>query len=107
MGMTDIPYWLSWFGFYTLLNTLLTTLAFSILLIKVVTYSNPGYLWIFLWLYGQAIFGQIVFLQSMFSSSKYAGIVSTVIYFLGVLVNKLLMNDYVTGGQKMIASLLP
>ena len=36
MGMTDLPYWMSWFVFYTLLNTIMTTLAWVILLIKVV-----------------------------------------------------------------------
>ena len=64
----------------------------------------------------------------MFSGSKYAGIVSTVIYFIGVLVNKALSpddvasqmnssglahptlmvtNDGVTYGQKLAASLIP
>ena len=39
MGMTDLSYWLSWFVFYTLINTVVTTLAWSILLINVITYS--------------------------------------------------------------------
>ena len=36
MGTTDLPYWLSWFAFYTLLNTVVTTLALGVLLFKVV-----------------------------------------------------------------------
>ena len=43
----------------------------------------------------------------MFSGSKYAGIVSTVVYFSGVLVNNLLGNDGVTRSSKLLASLLP
>lgn len=43
----------------------------------------------------------------MFTGSKYAGIVSTIIYFCGVLVNKAIMNDDVTRMQKLFASLLP
>ena len=52
MGMTDLPYWLSWFAFYTCINLLVTTLAWFILLFKVVNYSNPMYLWIFFFVYG-------------------------------------------------------
>ena len=36
MGMTDLPYWMSWFVFYTGINTVMTTLAWAILLINVV-----------------------------------------------------------------------
>lgn len=107
MGMTDLPYWLSWFVFYTTINTVVTTLAWAILLINVITYSQPMYLWIFFFLYGEAVFGQIIFLQSMFTSSKYAGIVSTVIYFCGVLVNKAILGDGISRMTKMFASLLP
>jgi len=35
MGLTDTPYWLSWFVFYTAQNLLITTLAWVILLINV------------------------------------------------------------------------
>ena len=52
MGMTDLPYWLSWFVFYTVINTIVTTLCWSILMIKVINYSNPMYVWLFFWLYG-------------------------------------------------------
>ena len=43
----------------------------------------------------------------MFTGSKYAGIVSTIIYFCGVLVNKLIMEDGVPRSSKLFASLLP
>jgi|Transcript_18708 hypothetical protein len=43
----------------------------------------------------------------MFTGSKYAGIVSTIIYFNGVLVNKAITGDDVTRSQKLLASLLP
>ena len=36
MGMTDLPYWMSWFVFYTGLNTIVTTLAWLVLLDKVI-----------------------------------------------------------------------
>lgn len=107
MGMTDLPYWLSWFIFYTAINTLVSTICWAVLLFNVINYSQPMYIWLFFWLYGEAVFGQIIFLQSMFTGSKYAGIVSTVIYFCGVLVNKLVIGDGVTRQAKLFASLLP
>ena len=62
MGMTDLPYWCSWFFFYTCINTVVVTICWAILQINVIKYSNPLYLWLFFWLYGQAVFGQIIFL---------------------------------------------
>ena len=46
-------------------------------------------------------------MQSLFSGSKYAGIVSTVLYFCGVLVNNLVSDKDVTRTNKVLASLLP
>ena len=57
MGMTDLPYWLSWYFCYTCINFVVTTFAWSILLFKVLNYSQPMYIWIFFFLYGQAVFG--------------------------------------------------
>ena len=31
MGMTDLPYWLSWLVFYTFVNTVVTTISWAIL----------------------------------------------------------------------------
>ena len=43
----------------------------------------------------------------MFSRSKYAGIVSTVVYFCGVIVNSLVSKSDVSHLNKMLGSLLP
>ena len=107
MGMTDLPYWLSWFAFYTIVNTIVTTVSWGILLTNVVVFSSKGYMWLFFWLYGEAVFGQIIFLQSLFTGSKYAGIVSTVIYFAGVLLDTLITDNNATRAAKLGASLLP
>lgn len=36
MGMTDSPYWLSWFVFYTLINTCVTTICWAVLQVNVI-----------------------------------------------------------------------
>ena len=105
MGMTDLSYWLSWFVFYTIINTVVTSLAWGILLINVINYSQPFFVWLLFWLYGEAVFGQVIFLQSLFTGSKYAGIVSTIIYFMGVLLNKVILDG--SHAAKMFASLIP
>ena len=107
MGMTDLPYWLSWFAFYTIVNTIVTTVSWGVLLTNVIVFSSKGYMWLFFWLYGEAVFGQIMFLQSLFTGSKYAGIVSTVIYFAGVLLDTLITSNNSTRAAKLGASLLP
>ena len=52
MGMTDLPYWLSWFVYYTIINTVVSTISWGVLLFNVITYSEKFYLWVFIWLYG-------------------------------------------------------
>ena len=61
MGMTDFPYWLSWFVHYTIVNSILTLIAWAILCINVMNYSHKGLILLFFWLYGQSIFGLIIF----------------------------------------------
>ena len=107
MGMTDAPYWLSWLLHFTFINTMISFGMWGILMYNVNNYSTPFYLFIFIWLYGQAIFGQIIFLQSFFSTSKYAGIVATIVYFGASLVGTLLQNNNVSRAAKVIASIIP
>ena len=57
MGMSDFAYWGSWFVYYTLINTVMTTLGWAVICANVVNYTEKFYIWIFFWLYGQAIFG--------------------------------------------------
>ena len=61
MGMTDTPYWLSWFVYYTVINTALSLLTWALFCINVITYSNKGLILVFFWLFGESIFGQIMF----------------------------------------------
>lgn len=107
MGMTDASYWLSWFVYFSLINTAITLLIWGTLMINVINYSNPLYPLMFFWLYGEAIFGQIVFLQSFFSQSKYAGIVATVVYFGSAMLNYFIGLDSVSFVGKVFASLVP
>jgi ATP-binding cassette, subfamily A (ABC1), member 3 len=87
MGMTDFPYWLSWFAYYSVLNTVLSLVAWAVLCINVIGSSNIFYIFAWIWLYGEAIFGQIIFMQALFQSSKFSGTIAAVFYFTLVLAN--------------------
>ncbi len=81
MGMKDTSYWLSWYVYYTIITTLICILAWSILLINCIEHSNIIIILIWFFLYAQAIFGQVIFLSAFFESSKYSGLIGTLIYF--------------------------
>jgi ATP-binding cassette, subfamily A (ABC1), member 3 len=52
MGLSDYPYWLSWFVFYSALNTVISLIAWLVMCINVIGPSNPWYVLAFIWLYG-------------------------------------------------------
>jgi len=107
MGMTDFPYWFSWFFYYTTLNTILSLIAWLVLCINVIGASNPWYVLLFIWLYGQSVFGEIIFMQSLFSRSKFSGLVAAVIYFTAVLANIPVQSDTASKTSKLLLSLVP
>jgi ATP-binding cassette subfamily A (ABC1) protein 3 len=81
MGMNILPYWLSWFAYFTLKNTVLSTVAWSVLYFACMTYASGWVLWFAIWIYGQSIFGFIMFFQSFFSSARSAAVYTTILYF--------------------------
>jgi hypothetical protein len=81
MGMNIWPYWLSWLTYFTLKNTLLSTIAWSILYFRCMTFMNGWVLWLSIWIYGQSIFGFIMFMQSFFFSAQSAAVYTTILYF--------------------------
>ena len=87
MGMKDTSYWLSWYVYYTVITTVICILACAVLLINCIEHSNILLLLIFFILYAQAIFGQVIFLSAFFESSKYAGLLGTLMYFGFQLLN--------------------
>ena len=107
MGLTFLPYWLSWFVFYSLQSTILSLVAWGMIMINVVNNSSPGYIFCFYWLFGQAVFGQIVVLQALFNKSKYAGLVSSLIYFGLSFIAFTLSTGTPTGVAFALASLIP
>jgi hypothetical protein len=107
MGMTDTSYWLSWFAYYTLINTIISLVGWLCLCINVIQYSIPAYVFLYMWLFGESVFGQIVFLQSLFSRAKYAGLIAALIYFGSSLINIPVASLTSPRSAKTIASVFP
>lgn len=57
MGLKDFPYWLSWWAYFTLVNTAMVTLTWLVLIKWVFQYTDWSIIYLVVWLYGQSIFG--------------------------------------------------
>lgn len=106
MGMTDFAYWLSWICFYTLQTTVISLIAWLLLSINVINYGSGFYVFLYIWLFGVSIIGQIVFYQSLFSRAKYSGLVAIFFFFMLQYLNLPLTNS-TDASAKMILSLVP
>ena len=107
MGMRDSSYWLSWYVYYTVVSTAIIFLAWLVLLINTMKYSNPVLVFIFMFFYAQAIFAQIVAISALFENSKYSGIVGTLIYFGLNMFSFLVQDPNTSQGSKAFWSLIP
>ena len=57
MGMGDAAYWLSWYVYYTIITFLIVILAWGVLMINCIVYSNPFLVFCLLMLYAQSVLG--------------------------------------------------
>ena len=80
MGLTDTPYWLSWFSYYVLIIALLS-LGMMLLMIPIFNYSDLFLIWIYFFLYGMSLFSYSIFIASFFSNGKVASIAGSLILF--------------------------
>ena len=60
MGMTDFPYWLSWYVYYTIVNLAISSLSWLVLNFYVFTKSSGILLFIMFFLFGQSLFSLIM-----------------------------------------------
>ena len=60
MGMQTMSYWMSWLVYFTIINTLLSTMAWAVLCFGTLKYTGGLVFFLAIWLYGQSIFGFIM-----------------------------------------------
>ena len=85
--MSDLSYWLSWFAFYTLQTTIIAFIGWICLCINVINDGGAGYIFVYMWLFGISVFGQVVFFQAFFFRAKYSGLVSVLFFFMFSFLN--------------------
>ena len=81
MGLTDTPYWFSWWCYFSIINTLVSTGAWACLMINVFSWGSALCLWLIIWLFGESLFGILLIAQSIFQTPRAAAITTTVVYF--------------------------
>lgn len=106
MGLTDAPYWLSWFTYYVVLMTIIC-FVMSLILLGVFKYSNFLLTYAYLWLYSMALFSYSIFIASFFSNSKVASIAGTMILFFSSYIILINGNPKNSVFSKHLFSILP
>lgn len=81
MGLWTSAYFHSHFVYYSLVNTVISLVAWALLMINVISFSGGGFNFLYIWLFGESLFGEIVFIQSLFHSTKHSGLFTVVFYF--------------------------
>ena len=87
MGLSDFSYWLSWWTYYFIIVTIISALCIGILSINIISNSDRGIIFLFLWVYGNSLFGMCILLQSFFTKARVAAITGTLVYFGTSFVN--------------------
>ena len=107
MGLEDTSYWLSWYTYHTLVNTVISLLTF-IILFKGVTSRTSGVILFFtVWLFGQSLFGLLLITQSIFAKARVAAITTSLIYFGSAIFQQLLNDADVDFKSRSLACLSP
>lgn len=76
----------------------------AILMVNVFSQDNGGLVWLWLWLYGQSLFGLLLIAQSLFAKAQTAAVTTTGLYFASNLVSTLFINDDTTYTTKVYLS---
>lgn len=93
MGMSDVAYWVSWLIYWTAINTTIATLSTLVLIINVFQSEHGLAVWLFLWLFGQSLFGLLLIAQAVFNSPKNAASSTSGLYFCTSLIQQVLIRD--------------
>ena len=107
MGLKDFPYWASWFIYYTIVNTLMVSLSWIILVGWVFKYTDWSIIFLTMWLYGQSIFGLIMITQSIFTRARAAAITTSLIYWGTSMIENFVNKEESSMNQKILGSLSP
>ena len=107
MGLRDMPYWLSWYTYYTIVNTIMVTICWVILYTKVLSKTDGWIIFMMIWLYGQSLFGIMLTAQAMFTRARAAAIVTSIVYLGSSAFNYFVTDPDTPKSNRLWASLSP
>ena len=106
MGLTSFSYWLSWFAYYTIVNTVMATFSWLVIKNGVFTSMSSGFFFTVVWFFGQSLSGLILITQSIFTSPRAAAITTTIFYFGSALFDGALSDEDTTKTKKILYCML-
>ena len=106
MGLTSFSYWLSWFAYYTIVNTVMATFSWLVIKNGVFTSMSSGFFFTVVWFFGQSLSGLILITQSIFTSPRAAAITTTIFYFGSALFDGALSDEDTTKTKKILFCML-
>ena len=104
MGMAETPYWLSWFFYHTCVNTMLSFLVWLVFF-GVFAESSVAIIFMFVWLYGQSLFGYMIVWQSITSNARLGAVCVVVFYFFSSVT--FVVTPGASRKQKIMEALIP
>ena len=107
MGLKGSAYWCSWISFYFIVYTFnCVVITIIITGMNVFTYSNPGLIFLYFWLFGLSCLAFSVLMSTFFSKSRSAVLVGIPIflgsYFVGFAVDDPLMSTNEKAGTALL-----
>ena len=107
MGLSDFPYWASWYTYYTILNTLIALLTWLVMITGIITKTESWIVFSIVWLYGQSLFGLILITQSLFMKARAAAITSSIVYFGSSMFQYFVADENAKFNDRLWACLSP
>lgn len=107
MGLRDGAYWSSWFTYYTIVNTVISVITWSIMTFAIEIKSDSWIVFLIVWLFGQSLFGIILITQSLFNRSRSAAITCSIIYFGTAMPQYFVKEPDIETGDRLWACLSP
>jgi ATP-binding cassette subfamily A (ABC1) protein 3 len=95
MGLNEFAYWCSWLLNYIIINLIIASLCTIVLFSTIFKHSSWILVWLFFFLYGLALFGFIVVVQSFFHNTNYSSIFTLVLYTSLFFVGQVVKGQYV------------
>jgi len=106
MGLSSTTYFMSFFLFWIIQNTIYSLIN-AFILTQVLKYVNFIFIFIFLWLYGMTLFSFSYLLQATMNKTRVAIIMTVLLYFTMYFISAAVLQQDIHQGAKLFLSIMP